>query len=126
MISFLDAYAFQKPPPIIILFDELRKLLSFKYLNADFLLSQYDPNLSLRTLFLSEKERFVVGKEASGSSDILVTTISLSVLAIVSFGLFLSILACTKKGRATAVDEIKKKKNAMFWNGIIMMTYANY
>jgi len=89
MISFLDAYAFQKPPPIIILFDELRKLLSFKYLNADFLLSQYDPNLSLRTLFLSEKERFVVGKEASGSSDILVTTISLSVLAIVSFGLFL-------------------------------------
>jgi len=107
MISFLDAYAFQKPPTIIILFDEIKKLLSFKYINVDFLLSQYDPNLSMKTIFLSKKERFVVGNEGSGSSDILVTTLSLSVLAIVSFVLFLSILAFTKKGRETAVDEIK-------------------
>jgi len=51
MISFLDAYAFQKPPTVLIVFDEIKKLLSFKYVNVDFLLSQYDPNLSLGTLF---------------------------------------------------------------------------
>jgi len=99
MISFLDAYAFQKPPTILILFDEIKKLLSFKYINVDYLLSQFDPNLSLSTLFLSKKERFVEGNEGSGSTDILVTTLSLSALAIVAFVFFLSILSVTKKGR---------------------------
>jgi len=106
MISFLDAYAFQKPPTIIILFDEIRKLLSFKYLNADFALSQFDPNLSVSTLFLSQKERFVQGKEGSGSTDMFMTTLTMSVVAVISFGIFLSIISFTPQGRTLAIGEI--------------------
>ena len=56
----------------------------------------------------------------------LVTTISISVIGLIFFSLFIFVLAFTKSGRKKASAIIKKQKENLVWNGIIVMTYINY
>ena len=110
---------------MLIAIDEIKNLISFKYLNANWVLSQYDPTLSVSNIFKSEEERFKEGAEG-GSTEFYVTSMTISIISTVGFGIFLAVLSLTAEGRVLAKKQVVDKKNEMIWNGIIMMTFLNY
>ena len=110
---------------MLIAIDEIKNLISFKYLNVNWILSQYDPTLSVSNIFKSNEERFKEEAEG-GSTEFYVTFITISIIATVGFGILLAVLSLTTKGRVLAKKQVVDKKNEMIWNGIIMMTFLNY
>ena len=110
---------------MLIAIDEIKNLISFKYLNADWVLSQYDPTLSVRNIFKSNEERFKEGAEG-GSTEFYVTFITISIFTTIGFAIFLAVLSLTAEGRVLAKKQVVDKKKEMVWNGIIMMTFLNY
>ena len=110
MKTFLDNYAYQKPPTLLIAITEIKNLVSFKYLNADWVLSQYDPTLSVSNIFNSYEERFKEGAEG-GSTEFYVTFITVSIFATVGFGILLAVLSLTVEGRVLAKKQVVDKKN---------------
>ena len=76
---------------------------------------------------MTEEERFEHSIEKREGSDMLVTTVGMSAIAIFFANVQIVLLiAFNSKGKKQASDIIKKHKENLMWNGIIVITYVNY
>ena len=53
IVSFQN-FAIYNPPTLTIVFDQVKTLIGFKYLNINWILGQIQEDLSLNTLFMSQ------------------------------------------------------------------------
>lgn len=63
LVLVSENYEFHIPATIEITFKLIRILVTFQYLNINWVLSKIQPSLNLKTLFLSRKEQFQVKLE---------------------------------------------------------------
>jgi len=99
-------YAFDCPATVDMLIKHVGTLIGFKYLNINWVLGRIEPGLSIKTLFLSSKDRFQEQLDVEDSNDILYTSIGMSVMGAIGFLLLILAMSRFEKGKELAKNLI--------------------
>ena len=129
MISFLSIYNTPTPANVEIYITAFQDTVKFEVLKPDRLIGLFDPGFKLST-FLSPQNEIIQGDVANiGESKSLVANMSIFIVAIVFFILFVGALAVAmkvKKVRRKAQKLAASIKEKTFWNNTIRSITISY